>query len=152
MRTALAKKKKKSLFYPLSSLSETWPKLTKTTYGFFSIRIFCRRHQLLGRFFHHNQSSLMVWATASRQIQIPMAFEKALSSKRWRQWQSLQWENQFLRQPDNYHIKCHQKAMDMLTELCRRTSLRLAAMQSYVFFNTCTVPDKFSLDHMESSE
>lgn len=33
----------------------------------------------------------MVWATASRQIQILMAFEKALCSKRWRQWQSLQW-------------------------------------------------------------
>lgn len=120
----------------------------------FFVTIFFRRNQLEGRFFHHDQSSLMVWATASRQIQIPMAFEKALSSKRWTQWQSLQWENQLLRQPDNYRIKRHQNAMNMLTELCRRTSLHLAVMWRLYVSLIHTVADKcweISIDHMEGS-
>lgn len=121
------KKKQSPIFLvlvPCQKLHLSWLKLHT---GFF-VTIFFRRHQLEGRFFHHDQSSLMVWTTASRQIQIPKAFEKALSSKRWRQWRSLRWENRLLRQPDNYRIKRHENAMNMLTELCRCSSLHPAAM------------------------
>lgn len=146
-------KKQSPIFHalvPCQRLHLSWQKLHT---GFF-VTIFFRRHQLEGRFFHHDQSSLMVWATASRQIQIPMAFEKALSSKRWRQWQSLQWENRLLGQPDNYRIKRHQNAMNMLTELCRCTSLHLAVMWRLYVSLIHTVAEKcweISIDHMEGS-